>query len=63
MMSGYNGPAGMNTTLRKGGRVNGTTRYTLEPDERIWIDNNRAVHKKSAKLTDAAIKLLLSALK
>lgn len=29
--AGYTGPAGM----RKGGRLNGTTRYTLEPDERI----------------------------
>ena len=57
--NGYNGPAG----YRKGGRVNGHTRYTLEPDERIWIDNNKAAHAKSAKLNDAAIKLLLRALK
>ena len=57
--AGYTGPAGM----RKGGRLNGTTRYTLEPDERIWIDNNKAAHAKSAKLNDAAIKLLLRALK
>ena len=56
---GYHGPAG----FKKGGRVNGTTRYTLEPDERIWIDNNKAAHAKAAKLNDAAIKLLLRALK
>lgn len=56
---GYHGPAG----YLKGGRVNGKTRYTLEPDERIWIDNNKAAHSKSAKLNDAAIKLLLRALK
>ena len=48
---------------KKGGRVNGTTRYTLEPDERIWIDNNKAAHAKIAKLNDNAIKLLLRALK
>ena len=58
-ISGYYGPAGM----KKGGRLNGNTRYTLEPDERIWIDNNKAAHQKSAKLNDAAIKLLLRALK
>lgn len=58
-VSGYYGPAG----YRKGGRVNGTTRYTLDPDERIWIDNNKAAHAKSAKLSDATIKLLLRALK
>lgn len=57
--AGFNGPAG----YRKGGRVNGTTRYTLEPDERIWIDNNKAAHAKAAKLSDATIKLLLRALK
>ena len=48
---------------KKGGRVNGNTRYTLEPDERIWIDNNKAAHAKIAKLNDNAIKLLLRALK
>ena len=48
---------------KKGGRVNGTTRYTLEPDERIWIDNNKAVHSHVAKLNDNAIKLLLKAIK
>lgn len=57
--AGFNGPAG----YRKGGRVNGTTRYTLEPDERIWIDNNKAAHAKAAKLSDTTIKLLLRALK
>lgn len=58
-MGGYHGPAG----FKKGGRVNGNTRYTLELDERIWIDNNKAAHVKAAKLNDAAIKLLLRALK
>ena len=48
---------------KKGGRLNGKTRYTLEPDERIWIDNNKAVHNYVAKLNDNAIKLLLRALK
>lgn len=53
--SGYN--------LRKGGTLRGSTRYTLEPDERIWIDNNRAAQKAAAKLSDNVIKLLLRALK
>jgi hypothetical protein len=48
---------------KKGGRVNGNTRYTLEPDERLLIDNNKAAHAKIAKLNDNAIKLLLRALK
>lgn len=53
--SGYN--------FRKGGTLRGSTRYTLEPDERIWIDNNRAAQKAAAKLSDNVIKLLLRALK
>lgn len=48
---------------KKGGRINGNTRYTLEPDERLLIDNNKAAHAKIAKLNDNAIKLLLRALK
>ena len=48
---------------KKGGRINGKTRYTLEPDERIWIDNNKAAHNAVAKLDDHIIKLLLKALK
>jgi hypothetical protein len=35
----------------------------MEPDERIWVDNNRAAHKAVAKLNDNVIKLLLRALK
>ena len=50
-------------TRKKGGTVNGKTRYTLEPDERIWIDNNKATHSQIAKLSEATIKLLLRALK
>ena len=52
-----------NKTYKKGGRVNGTTRYTLDPDERIWVDNNKAAHAGVAKLTDNVIKLILRALK
>ena len=48
---------------KKGGYLRGSTRYTLEPDERIWIDNNRATHQAIAKLSDNTIKLLLRALK
>ena len=49
--------------MKKGGRVNGNTRYTLEPDERIWIENNKATHRAIGKLSDNTIKLLLKALK
>ena len=49
--------------LKKGGHVHGKTRYTMEPDEQIWIDNNKATHKAIAKLSDNTIKLLLRALK
>lgn len=48
---------------KKGGYLRGSTRYTLEPDERIWIDNNKATHQAIAKLSDNTIKLLLRALK
>jgi hypothetical protein len=50
-------------TYKKGGRLRGHTRYTLEPDERIWIDNNKAAHAAVAKLSDNVIKLILKALK
>lgn len=50
-------------TEKKGGRLNGRTRYTLEPDERIWIENIKAQHKSVDKANEAAIKLLLKALK
>ena len=61
-LAGKTSKAG-NRTLKKGGRVNGTTRYTLDPDERIWVDNNKAAHAGVAKLTDNVIKLILRALK
>ena len=48
---------------KKGGYLRGSTRYTKEPDEQIWIDNNKAAHKAIAKLEDNMIKLLLRALK
>ena len=48
---------------KKGGYLRGSTRYTLEPDERIWIDNNKATQQAIAKLSDNTIKLLLRALK
>ena len=52
-----------NRHMKKGGRVNGTTRYKFEPDEQIWVDNNKAAHASVAKLSDEVIKLLLRALK
>ena len=48
---------------KKGGYLRGSTRYTMEPDERIWVENNKATHKAIAKLSDNTIKLLLRALK
>lgn len=48
---------------KKGGYLRGSTRYKNEPDEQIWIDNNKATHKAIAKLSDNTIKLLLRALK
>ena len=59
---GINSSAGIDR-MKKGGRVNGNTRYTLEPDERIWIENNKATHRAIGKLSDNTIKLLLKALK
>lgn len=58
-ITGKTSPVG----YKKGGRVNGTTRYKLEPDEQIWVDNNKAAHAAIAKLSESTIKLLLRALK
>ena len=59
---GRNAPTDANK-YKKGGRLNGTTRYKLEPDEQIWVDNNKATHAAIAKLSDNTIKLLLRSLK
>lgn len=48
---------------KKGGYLKGSTRYTMEPDERIWVDNNKATHAAISKLSESTIKLLLRALK
>jgi len=48
---------------KKGGTLRGKTRYTMEPDERIWVDNNKAAHAAVAKLNESTIKMLLKALK
>lgn len=48
---------------KKGGTLRGKTRYTMEPDERIWVDNNKAAHAAVAKLSENTIKMLLKALK
>ena len=48
---------------KKGGALRGKTRYTMEPDERIWVDNNKAAHAAIAKLNESTIKMLLKALK
>lgn len=50
-------------TYKKGGTLRGKTRYTMEPDERIWVDNNKAAHAAVAKLSENTIKMLLKALK
>lgn len=54
---------GNRSILKKGGYLKGNTRYTMEPDERIWVENNKSTHKAIAKLSDNTIKLLLRALK
>ena len=59
----YRYPSFLLPRYKKGGRTNGTTRYTLDPDERIWVENNKAAHEAIAKLSDNTIKLLLRALK
>lgn len=53
----------LTTRYKKGGYLRGSTRYKNEPDEQIWIDNNKSTHKAIAKLSDNTIKLLLRALK
>ncbi len=50
-------------SAKKGGSLRGSTRYTMEPDERIWVENNKATHRAIAKLSENTIKLLLRALK
>lgn len=49
--------------MKKGGRINGKTRYTKDPDEQIWMDNNKGAYNQIAKLSDSTIRLLLKALK
>lgn len=48
--------------LKKGGRV-GKNRYKNEPEEDVWINQNKAVHKQVAKLNDNIIKIFLKTLK
>ena len=58
-LTGRQSPIG----YKKGGYLKGSTRYTMEPDERIWVDNNKATHAAISKLSESTIKLLLRALK
>lgn len=58
-LTGRQSPIG----YKKGGYLRGSTRYTMEPDERIWVDNNKATHAAISKLSENTIKLLLRALK
>ena len=58
-LTGRQSPIG----YKKGGYLRGSTRYTMEPDERIWVDNNKATHAAISKLSESTIKLLLRALK
>ena len=46
---------------KKGGRV-GRNRYKNEPEEDVWINQNKAVHKAVAKLNDNIIKIFLKTL-
>lgn len=48
--------------MKKGGRV-GRNRYKNEPEEDVWINQNKAVHKQVAKLNDNIIKIFLKTLK
>lgn len=48
---------------KKGGTLNGKTRYKHEPDEEIWINQNKATHRAVAKLNDNIIKTFLKTLK
>lgn len=65
LLTGYTSPIGIDrkSLFKKGGTVKGNTRYKYEPDEQIWIDNNKATHQAIAKLSENTIKLLLRALK
>lgn len=49
-------------TLKKGGKV-GRNRYKNEPEEDVWINQNKAVHKQVAKFNDNIIKIFLKTLK
>ena len=49
-------------SVKKGGKI-GTNRYKNEPDEDIWINQNKATHKLVAKLNDNIIKTFLKTLK
>ena len=63
-LSGLAGRTSPKTDVyKKGGALRGKTRYTMEPDERIWVDNNKAAHAAVAKLSESTIKMLLKALK
>lgn len=47
--------------MKSGGRV-GRNRYKNEPEEDVWINQNKAVHKAVAKLNDNIIKIFLKTL-
>lgn len=47
--------------LKNGGNVR-RNRYKNEPEEDVWIDQNRAVHKAVAKLNDNIIRIFLKTL-
>lgn len=48
---------------KKGGTLNGKTRYKHEPDEEIWINQNKSAHRAVAKFNDNIIKTFLKTLK
>lgn len=48
--------------MKKGGRI-GRNRYKNEPEEDVWINQNKAVQKQVAKLNDNIIKIFLKTLK
>ena len=47
---------------KRGGRI-GRNRYKNEPEEDVWIEQNKAVHKQVAKFNDNIIKIFLKTLK
>ena len=64
---GLTDPIAMNVarkrySLKRGGNVS-KNRYKNEPEEDVWINQNKAVHKQVAKLNDNIIKLFLKTLK